>query len=236
MSNLDNQPDPSRTEVQKGNAQAEVMRKLIESKFSPHLSALERDPFPGARTPPSRLPQPRVRRLLGRPATHGRTNRISLKPPRGPHALEAHRRSVSGDQRMAQTRPAHLIRRAGAGRSPQTHVLTRGVLPPRLALAMERFAFGSSGGALRGPRASIRGRCSGGHLGYPIHYLIVRIYAPRFFGVGLSSGTIRSASTCRFTAGAGGIANHELRHNHHVARGQVWFCLAFEHCVKGGDG
>ena len=33
MSNLDNQPDPSRTEVQKGNAQAEVMRKLIQSKF-----------------------------------------------------------------------------------------------------------------------------------------------------------------------------------------------------------
>jgi hypothetical protein len=33
MSNLDNQPDPSWTEVQKGNAQAEVMRKLIESKF-----------------------------------------------------------------------------------------------------------------------------------------------------------------------------------------------------------
>ena len=30
--------------------------------------------------------------------------------------------------------------------------------------------------------------------------------------------------------------NHELRHNHHVARGQVWFCLALEHCVKGGDG
>ena len=60
---------------------------------------------------------------------------------------------------------------------------------------------------------------------------IVRIYAPRFFGVGLSSGTIRSASARRFTAGAGGIANHELRHNHYVARGQVWFCLAFEHCV-----
>jgi hypothetical protein len=37
-------------------------------------------------------------------------------------------------------------------------------------------------------------------------------------------------------AGAGGIANHELRHNHHVTGGQVWFCLAFEHCVKGGDG
>src|SRR4029077_17070946 len=53
-------------------------------------------------------------------------------------------------------------------------------------------------------------------------------------GVGLSSGTIRSASARCFTAG--GIANHELRHNHHVARGQVWFCLAFEHCVKGGDG
>jgi hypothetical protein len=33
MSNLDNQPDPSWTEVQKGNAQAEVMRKLIQSKF-----------------------------------------------------------------------------------------------------------------------------------------------------------------------------------------------------------
>jgi hypothetical protein len=33
MSNFDNQPDPSRTEVQKGNAQAEVMRKLIQSKF-----------------------------------------------------------------------------------------------------------------------------------------------------------------------------------------------------------
>ena len=33
MSNLDNQPDPSRTEVQRGNAQAEVMRKLIRSKF-----------------------------------------------------------------------------------------------------------------------------------------------------------------------------------------------------------
>ena len=33
MSNLDNQPDSSRTEVQKGNAQAEVMRKLIQSKF-----------------------------------------------------------------------------------------------------------------------------------------------------------------------------------------------------------
>jgi hypothetical protein len=29
----------------------------------------------------------------------------------------------------------------------------------------------------------------------------------------------------RVTAGAGGIANHELRHNHHVAGGQVWFCL-----------
>jgi hypothetical protein len=33
MSNLDNQPHPSRTEVQKGNAQAEVMCKLIQSKF-----------------------------------------------------------------------------------------------------------------------------------------------------------------------------------------------------------
>jgi hypothetical protein len=33
MSNLDNQPDPSWTEVQKGNAQAEEMRKLIRSKF-----------------------------------------------------------------------------------------------------------------------------------------------------------------------------------------------------------
>ena len=33
MSNLDNQPDPSRTEVQKDNAQVEVMRKLIQSKF-----------------------------------------------------------------------------------------------------------------------------------------------------------------------------------------------------------
>ena len=33
MSNLDNQPDPLWTEVQKGNAQAEVMRKLIQSKF-----------------------------------------------------------------------------------------------------------------------------------------------------------------------------------------------------------
>jgi hypothetical protein len=35
MSNLDNQPDPLWTEVQKGNAQAEVMRKLIQSKLPP---------------------------------------------------------------------------------------------------------------------------------------------------------------------------------------------------------
>ena len=53
--------------------------------------------------------------------------------------------------------------------------------------------------------------------------------------VWLSSGTIRSASARRFIAGTGGIANHELRHSHHVARGQVRFCLAVEHCVKGGD-
>jgi hypothetical protein len=77
MSNLDNQPDPSRTEVQKGNAQAEVMRKLIQSKF-PRTYRLERSPFPVARTLPSRLPQPRVRRLLGRPAAHGWTNASRL--------------------------------------------------------------------------------------------------------------------------------------------------------------
>lgn len=40
---------------------------------------------------------------------------------------------------------------------------------PRLSLAMERFAFGSSDGALQRPRASIRGRCFARHLGYPIH-------------------------------------------------------------------
>ena len=33
MSNLDNQPDPSWTEVQKGNVQAEETRKLIQSKL-----------------------------------------------------------------------------------------------------------------------------------------------------------------------------------------------------------
>jgi len=59
----------------------------------------------------------------------GWTNASRLKLLGDP-ALEAHRGTVSGDQRMAQTRPTHLIRRAGAGRSPQTHRLTpRGFAP-----------------------------------------------------------------------------------------------------------
>ena len=44
------------------------------------------------------------------------------------------------------------------------------------------------------------------------------------------------ATSSALRQGAGGYANHEPRHNHHVARGQVWFCLAFEHRVKGGAG
>ena len=37
----------------------------------------------------------------------------------------------------------------------EAYRLTRGVLPPRVLLAIEHFGFRSSGGTLRGPRASI---------------------------------------------------------------------------------
>jgi hypothetical protein len=115
MSNLDNQPDPSRTEVQKGNAQAEVMRKLIQSKFPRTYRLLNGIRF---QLPPRRqadYPNHEYAAYWDGQMLMDGLTRIPLKPSRGPHALEAHRGSVSGDQRMAQTRPAHLIRRAGAG-------------------------------------------------------------------------------------------------------------------------
>ena len=67
MSNRDNQPDPSWTEVQKGNAQAEVMRKLIQSKFPRTYRLLNGIRF----QLPARRQADYPNRRLGRPAAHG---------------------------------------------------------------------------------------------------------------------------------------------------------------------
>jgi hypothetical protein len=171
MSNLDNQPDPSRTEVQKGNAQAEVMRKLIQSKF-PRTDRL----LNGIRF---QLP---VRRQADYPnheyaacwdgqllmdgLTASRLNLLGdptrWKSIAGPFLVT--NEWLKLDQRT-------LFVERELGEALKRTDLPEGFCPQDLRWRMERFAFGSSGGALRGPRAIIRGRCSGALLGYPIHYL-----------------------------------------------------------------